>query len=421
MERVESADRGRRRVCKTPALHAYDYRIEGRLLLRRPQRYCFARDRGAILNSARSRISQLGKFIKEYLIVGLSGLLDRQYYAATNPDVQQARSDPIAHYLSHGWQEGRDPSEAFDTLAYMEQNRDVHFAAINPLVHYVIWRVREGRRAGSDAHNSAASAAARPEPTPRIRRPLNWVLSRTYAPWPRAGGRYPVVPPGSFSFPSSEVMRRHEAALTNWNGVRTKLVARDGKLWAIKRSGTSADNRRERLVYALSRGLVNAAEVVPLSSEEILRLFAMNLVENNAFPGNTFLVRLAQDYSKDELPLQDIDSATAGETGLFAVGAPPRCNRLESSLYRGWSASLFRLSRQPGFRNRGSRTARRSFLTMAENLEDGEWSCTRAPPCLHRSHDEAVLWPSTIWHVSGGLCRILYPGSSQPSSTLKKS
>ena len=38
---------------------------------------------------------------------------DAAYYLDRYPDVRGAGMDPVAHYLTHGWQEGRDQSAEF--------------------------------------------------------------------------------------------------------------------------------------------------------------------------------------------------------------------------------------------------------------------------------------------------------------------
>jgi glycosyltransferase involved in cell wall biosynthesis len=54
--------------------------------------------------------------------------------------------DPLTHYASIGWKEGRWPRQDFDTAYYLESNRDVAKSGINPLLHYVLFGKIEGRR-----------------------------------------------------------------------------------------------------------------------------------------------------------------------------------------------------------------------------------------------------------------------------------
>src|SRR5687768_12574680 len=57
---------------------------------------------------------------------------DAQYYLFHNPDVAAAGVDPLLHYNTVGWQEGRDPNAWFDTSGYLAHNPDVAAAGINP-------------------------------------------------------------------------------------------------------------------------------------------------------------------------------------------------------------------------------------------------------------------------------------------------
>lgn len=70
---------------------------------------------------------------------------DREFYLAANPDVAAAGTDPVEHYVTTGWQEGRDPSPHFSTHHYLDANPDVEQAGINPFAHYLTAGRHEGR------------------------------------------------------------------------------------------------------------------------------------------------------------------------------------------------------------------------------------------------------------------------------------
>jgi serralysin len=76
---------------------------------------------------------------------------DTAGYLAHYADVKAAGINPFDHYLQSGWQEGRDPSLSFDTAAYLAANPDVANAHINPLVHFLTEGLHEGRQAFADA------------------------------------------------------------------------------------------------------------------------------------------------------------------------------------------------------------------------------------------------------------------------------
>jgi hypothetical protein len=79
-----------------------------------------------------------------------SSLFDPEWYLRTYPDVAEARVNPLHHYMSVGWHEGRDPGPEFSTSAYLKANRDVAQAGVNPLLHFVEFGHQEGR--GSSTH-----------------------------------------------------------------------------------------------------------------------------------------------------------------------------------------------------------------------------------------------------------------------------
>jgi len=75
----------------------------------------------------------------------LTSAFDENYYIARNSDVLAIRDDPLEHFLSKGWKEGRNPSREFDITRYLQDNLDVATEGINPLLHYVTVGRAEGR------------------------------------------------------------------------------------------------------------------------------------------------------------------------------------------------------------------------------------------------------------------------------------
>ena len=89
-------------------------------------------------------------------------IFDATYYLAHNPDVAAAGVDPLGHYLTFGWAEGRQPSAWFDSNYYLQQNPDVAAARMNPLIHYDQFGWQEGRLA-NPYFSAAAYTKAHPE------------------------------------------------------------------------------------------------------------------------------------------------------------------------------------------------------------------------------------------------------------------
>lgn len=83
--------------------------------------------------------------IAELQLVERSQLFDPVWYLSAYPDVAATKVDPLRHYMSKGWLEGRDPGPEFATSAYLKANADVARAGINPLVHFIEFGHSEGR------------------------------------------------------------------------------------------------------------------------------------------------------------------------------------------------------------------------------------------------------------------------------------
>ncbi len=116
---------------------------------------------------------------------------DAAYYLARNPDVVAAGVDPLQHYLTFGWKEGRDPNAYFSTKWYLAQNPDVVAARVNPLQHFEIYGWREGRDPGPN-FSVSKYLAAYPDVKAAGVDPLQQFLTAG-----RAQGRVasPVTPP----------------------------------------------------------------------------------------------------------------------------------------------------------------------------------------------------------------------------------
>lgn len=105
---------------------------------------CTAAMSGLLKSSPRRRLEAERQVIRQSL------LFDSNWYLETYPDVAKAGIDPIQHYLSVGWQEGRDPGPTFTTSAYLKANEDVVRSGMNPLLHFVQFGRAEGRQGFGD-------------------------------------------------------------------------------------------------------------------------------------------------------------------------------------------------------------------------------------------------------------------------------
>jgi hypothetical protein len=101
-----------------------------------------------MINRFRSKLRKASQYLRmlhNFYVVRASGLFDKTWYLDNNPDVAQAKVNPIFHYLRYGGFEGRDPSPHFSSRWYFDTYNDVKSAAMNPLVHYLKFGRKEGR------------------------------------------------------------------------------------------------------------------------------------------------------------------------------------------------------------------------------------------------------------------------------------
>ena len=73
-----------------------------------------------------------------------AGLYDSGWYVAHNPDVALSGQNPLVHWITTGWKEGRNPHPGFDTSWYLAQNPEVAALGMNPLEHYLTRGVFQG-------------------------------------------------------------------------------------------------------------------------------------------------------------------------------------------------------------------------------------------------------------------------------------
>ncbi|HEX7887158.1 MAG TPA: hypothetical protein VF474_14370 [Phenylobacterium sp.] len=66
-----------------------------------------------------------------------AGAFDSGFYLRTYPDVGEVGADPLDHFMTYGWREGRDPSAEFSVSAYLEAFPEVAASGANPLVHWI--------------------------------------------------------------------------------------------------------------------------------------------------------------------------------------------------------------------------------------------------------------------------------------------
>jgi len=84
----------------------------------------------------------------QYKLISRSKYFDKKWYLNRYPDIAKAKIDPVEHYITHGWHEGRNPGPRFSTSAYLTYNPDVKHANMCPLVHWEQFGKKEKRIMG---------------------------------------------------------------------------------------------------------------------------------------------------------------------------------------------------------------------------------------------------------------------------------
>ncbi len=79
-----------------------------------------------------------------YRAITRSGIFDKEYYLAVNPDLVKGAPFPLVHYLRKGWHEGRKPNLFFDPLFYLHLYPEVAANNAEPLCHYLSEGWRKG-------------------------------------------------------------------------------------------------------------------------------------------------------------------------------------------------------------------------------------------------------------------------------------
>lgn len=93
-------------------------------------------------------------------------LFDTEWYFRTYPDVELLGMDPLTHYALHGWRERRNPHPEFNTGWYLDTYADIAESGGNPLLHFIQAGQREGRipHPGAAGAQALQQAPAAPEP-----------------------------------------------------------------------------------------------------------------------------------------------------------------------------------------------------------------------------------------------------------------
>src|SRR6185436_5399070 len=113
--------------------------------------------------------------------------------------------NPLVHFVTEGWREGRRPSDAFDLDGYLAAHEDVAQSKLNPLAHYVEYGRFERPPIGAAEAERDLAALPASEPPPAVMTTRSLAAASTAQPPtivclshvmpvpPRAGNEYRIL------------------------------------------------------------------------------------------------------------------------------------------------------------------------------------------------------------------------------------
>ena len=85
---------------------------------------------------------------RQVIAVLRSGLFDEAWYMARYPEVVSNGAEPVVHWVTLGWREGRSPHPLFDVPWYLERHPEAASSSLDPLSHYLAHGSEEGHDPG---------------------------------------------------------------------------------------------------------------------------------------------------------------------------------------------------------------------------------------------------------------------------------
>lgn len=107
------------------------------------------------------------------------------------------------------------------------------------------------------------------------------------------------------------------------------IISDDTKFWIVKQSDGL---KRELLGYLLGRHIANVAEIKKLNAEEHAEIKLLTGKDDSSTPENTFLVRLAGSYLRNELLHKTPEEAVAAEL-VFSTWIRRRDAHVDNRVY----------------------------------------------------------------------------------------
>ncbi len=122
------------------------------------------------LRSIRARLARPSLERGQWSMVRQLRIFDANWYALANRDVAAAGVDPLAHYMTHGWREGRMPSPLIGRIRSIGPLASVDCRRSNPLLE-ILRLVQHGQVTDAELEPLRASFSARQRRLSRADRP----------------------------------------------------------------------------------------------------------------------------------------------------------------------------------------------------------------------------------------------------------
>lgn len=122
-----------------------------------------------------------------------------------------------------------------------------------------------------------------------------------------------------FSKAGTDFLQKYGFQFINFNNANytNKVFKYSGKHWILKVTLDNNLRTKEIMTSLVGSDVVNVAEVKILTQEDLKKI-EVPLSEAEQNSSTPFMVRVAQDYSIEELPLKSLEAAVAGEL-VFSV------------------------------------------------------------------------------------------------------
>jgi GT2 family glycosyltransferase len=251
------------------------------------------------------RIRRYYRLGENLAIIRKSELFDASWYLEQNPDVAQARVDPVRHYLLYGGFEGRDPSPHFSSKGYLGRYQDVQGAGGNPLVHYLLYGNDEGRLPYPIQTAVPSTVEAFHSPT-RMKKKPSLMLSNNDE--TQAIHSYET---GQNLSSTPETTAKMVVEDKNWKDYL--LVSTEIKNKEQERSATITP-RNPRLIACDGKDLLKATKSIYLPSSRNVQVSIIIPVYNNAKLLLECLLSLAKDQTFTEYDVCIVDDNSDTET-----------------------------------------------------------------------------------------------------------